>query len=130
MSLLSELLDRLWPRYHEHGAIASARAGRVVITGVIESLEDGDALACPLSGELAVVVHYVARTRGMSSRAYGIAGDALDIVRRAHEGRDFLLRDSSGAALILVDAGEDVLRLHDTLFEQHGLSLEPDTELV
>ncbi len=130
MGLFTSLIEWFSPSYQEHETIASATAGKVVITGVIETLEEAEALLCPLTGEPAVMVHYMGRASGMASRAYGIIGDGMEIITRAHQARDFLLRDSSGAALIRVEPGQDLIQLHGRMFETHGIEMKAETDYL
>ncbi|MCB9748709.1 MAG: hypothetical protein H6713_01755 [Myxococcales bacterium] len=129
MGLLSAFLDLFSRRYHALDSIAAATAGRVELVGAIETLEEDEALLCPLTGEPAVIVRYLGRARGVSAPE-GFFGDGQDIIIRAHQGRDFLIRDETGAAMIQVRAGDDLIALHGRMLETHGFALHAETDYL
>ena len=109
-------------------SVAEITGGRIEITGQVEALES---VVCPLSGVLAVAVHYRAHAPGIAARAYGgMTGGALDVSIECREARDFLLRDATGAILVLVPHGQSVGWVHADQSEKHGLDLHAETSLV
>jgi hypothetical protein len=119
---------RLFSRpYRRSPAIASLTAGRVEIQGRVEALEE---LVSPLTGERAVAMHYRASTPSAVGAFGELPGNALRLAVSGSQGRDFVLRDESGAALIRVARGRDIEKLHADLVDRHGLGLRAEASLI
>jgi hypothetical protein len=122
-------LDRLLGRrggYDRSQISAIAAVGQAVeLEGQIEALS---VVHDPISGEPAVVLDYAARTPGITQRYFGIHEGEGGI--SAREAVDFVLRDSTGAALIEVDRGGDVGELHRRLQSDFGIDVDATTERV
>lgn len=98
---------------------------RVELVGRVESLS---VLHSPLDHEPAVVIRYHGRpTAGIDRQTpFAATGDSVDV----HQAINFVLRDSSGAALIELDAGVDVGEVHQRLLDTYGAALELEVELI
>ncbi|PRQ09073.1 hypothetical protein [Enhygromyxa salina] len=98
---------------------------RVELVGRVESLGE---LHSPLDHEPAVVIRYRGRPTARIDRQTPFADMGTGI--EAHQALAFVLRDSSGTALIELDAGVDVGEIHQRLLGTYGAALELDVELV
>jgi hypothetical protein len=125
MGLLSRLFGRGTP---PATPVAALELGPTEVEGtgvVLEPLFD------PIHGEEAIALHYRASAPGAVGRIYGgLTGSAGDLVIDGGQATDFLLEDSSGAALIRVDPGQDVMMLHEESSQHHGISLSPTVDLL
>jgi hypothetical protein len=124
-------LDRLLSRSQSYTPSSIAELGefavddRVELEGEVEGLQ---LLEDPLTGEAAVALAYRARTPTPAQRYFGLQSEEGTI--EGQQGRDFLLRDRGGAALIVVEPGGDVGELHERLRESFGLNLEAEVDAV
>ncbi|KIG14288.1 hypothetical protein DB30_06890 [Enhygromyxa salina] len=100
--------------------------GRIDITGIVEAIEASNDLKSPLDGSPAVALHYVAHIRAVGQHTEEIDG----LVIQGSEGRDFILRDDSGAALIQLEPGSSVARLHAHVITTHGAGNEINVEAI
>lgn len=120
-------LDRLLARRrgYESSRIAGIEAvdQDVELEGQVEPLS---LLWDPITGEPAVALDYDARTPGITQRYFGIHERPGGIAAR--QAVDFVLRDSTGGALIEVDRGGDVGELHRRLRGEFGIGLQATIE--
>jgi hypothetical protein len=123
-------LDRLlacWSSPERLPIAALERTGQLVeVEGRIEALR---LLEDPVQGASAVLIHYRARIPGLGQRYFGVletrqVADLVVVV-------DFVLRDETGAARIVVEGkGPDLVELHVRLLDQFGVALMPEVDLM
>ncbi|KIG15317.1 hypothetical protein DB30_05744 [Enhygromyxa salina] len=122
-------LDRLLSRDGPYVATrinAIAELGtRVELCGEVEPLE---LLHDPIDGEPAVVLNYHAHRPGLAQRYFSI--QATEGAVEAYQGTNFLLRDDSGTALIQVQPGANLGKLHDNLRNEFGVDLRASIERI
>lgn len=126
MRWLDRLLARWTPPKRQPIAMLE-RAGEVVeIEGRIEAL---GLLEDPVTGASAVLIHYRARIPGVGQRYFGVL-ETRQVADRVIA-VDFMLRDQTGAARIVVaGARQDAVDLHLRLLEQFGVALMPEVDLM
>ena len=115
-------------RLHSLRELAAAPRERVEIVGVVEALEP---VLCPVSGRPAVALEYTAWPQ---SSTLGIDGAGAYSSRafqvKYHQAADFVLCDGPHRALIRVDPGRDLLRVHRELLARHGVGLRSEQHLI
>lgn len=110
------------------GAGPGAAGHRVELTGELNLLEP---VHSPVDGRAGALLSYAALARSAAGRLhFGVGQSALDLRYEAEQGRDFILRDASGAVLVRVDPGRDVSAFHDELRAQHGVELDAETRVL
>ncbi|PRQ06266.1 hypothetical protein [Enhygromyxa salina] len=107
-----------------HAISASGEVGALVdISGIVEAIEP---LKHPLDGSDAVALNYVAHVRSGTELTEAIEGLLIE----GSQGCDFILRDESGAALIELEPGDSVARLHEHVITTHGAGNEINVEAI
>jgi hypothetical protein len=129
MGWLSRLFGRGTPPTVTIASLAAdPPSARVAVEGRVEIVEP---VLCPLSGDPAVIVEYEARAPGFAARAYGLREQgAVRLVSELVQAADFVLTDGTGRAVIRVDRGSDVNRIHAELSARHGIELSARTRLI
>jgi hypothetical protein len=97
---------------------------RVELRGRVEPL---DLLYCPVTHEPAVVVHYrgLPKLRIENETPFADRGGVV-----VQQTTTFVLRDKSGAALVEMVPGVDVVEVHQRLLQTYGAALDLDVELI
>lgn len=122
---LDRLLSREGPYLPCRIGELSELGSRVELCGEVEPLE---LLVDPIEGEAAVVLDYQAQRPALTQRYWGIHSTEGNI--EAYQATNFILRDPSGAALIQVQPGADLGKLHANLRQEFGVELQASVERV
>lgn len=111
--------------------IASLAEGPVIVEGYVELFDPETLIGDPLSGDLCVFAHYEAYMPGYAQRLMMTGGGGpMNLVARSAQATDFLVRDSSGVALVRPSAGADLLALHHEMLSRHGFELKAETRAI
>jgi hypothetical protein len=122
---LDRLLSREGPYLPSQIGAVSGPGSRVEVCGEVEALE---LLHDPIDGEPAVVLNYHAHRPALTQRYWGIHSTEGNV--EAYQATNFLLRDPTGVALIHVQPGGDLAKLHDNLRNEFGVELQASVERI
>jgi hypothetical protein len=125
VSWLDRLLSREGPYQSRRIEAIDCDDTRVELEGEVEALE---LLHDPVEGEPAVVLNYRAQRPGVAQRYFGIHEAAGEI--EGYQATNFVLRDESGAALIEVERGGDLAKLHRRLRDEFGVDLQVEVDHI
>lgn len=128
------LWRRLWgpqrPRRlaHLRDLAAATAHERVLLEGVVEVLEP---VLCPVSGRPAVAVEYTAWPQSSTLGIDGAGAYASRAFQVKHQqAADFVVCDGPHRALVRVEPGSDLLRVHRELLARHGVGLRSEQHLI
>jgi hypothetical protein len=101
------------------------------VEGVVEVLDPEALIGDPISGDLCVFAHYEAYVPSYAQRLMVAGGGGpMNLVAKSAQATEFLLRDSTGLALIRPKGGADLLALHHELLSRHGFEMQAETVIV